>query len=75
MTINSVRVLEPASRLSPTSGRNTPKPPPKIWQASDPPFKGYQAAPSDGYAQSSASTAIVIDNGTDCPPDSGGIVC
>ncbi|MCJ1382497.1 Nuclear actin-protein involved in chromatin remodeling [Xylographa soralifera] len=63
MTIQSVRVFEPANAFSQTSRRSSPKPPPHIWHASDPPFKGYQPAPSDGYKQSSTSTAIVIDNG------------
>ncbi|MCJ1316881.1 Nuclear actin-protein involved in chromatin remodeling [Xylographa vitiligo] len=64
MTIQSVRIFEPANAFSQTSRRSSPKPPPRIWQASDPPFKGYQPAPSDGYKQSSSSTAIVIDNGS-----------
>ena len=63
MTINSIRVLEPVSSFTRTSERNSPKPPAKVWQASEAPFKGYQAAPSHGYGQSSTSTAIVIDNG------------
>ena len=46
------------------SGRSSPKPPGKVWQASEPPFKGYQSAPTEGYQHSSSSTAIVIDNGT-----------
>ena len=68
MTINSVRVLEPVTSFTRTSGRNSPKPPPRIWQASEPPFKGLQAVPSQGYGQSSASTAVVIDNGMSTRP-------
>ncbi|MCJ1243166.1 Nuclear actin-protein involved in chromatin remodeling [Trapelia coarctata] len=64
MTISSVRVYEPASSFAQTSGRSSPKPPPRVWYASDPPFKGYQPAPSEGYQHSSTSTAIVIDNGS-----------
>ena len=67
MTITSVRVYE-AQEVAPskTADQNSPKPPARIWQAGEPPFKGYTPAPSDGYAQSSADTAIVIDNGTQC---------
>lgn len=44
-------------------GQRTPKPPPRIWNAKDPPFKGVDPSVSDGYQQSSEITAIVIDNG------------
>ena len=67
MTINSVRIYEPATSFTQTSRRSSPKPPPKIWYASEPPFKGFQPAPSEGYKQSSATTAIVIDNGMSFP--------
>ena len=62
MTITSVKLLEPAT-FSRSSGRNSPKPLAKVWDAPEPPFKGYHEAPTDGYRQSSDSTAIVIDNG------------
>jgi len=42
----------------------TPKAPPaRIWQASDPPFRGYQPADPSGWQKSNTDTAIVIDNG------------
>ena len=68
MTITTVRVFEPTEVINKASNQSSPKPPPRVWQASDPPFKGYTPAPSEGYAQSSSSTAIVIDNGD--PPQS-----
>lgn len=63
MTITSIRYLEP--KLSNvTSHRNlATKPLDRIWQASEPPFKGYQPPRSEAYEHSSSSTAIVIDNG------------
>ena len=64
MTVTSVRVYEPVHIVSKQTDTVGPKHSPPVWQASDPPFKGYTLAPSDGYQRSSASTAIVIDNGT-----------
>ncbi|KAI4149728.1 MAG: hypothetical protein LQ340_004475 [Diploschistes diacapsis] len=64
MTITAVQVFEPVEISTKLPHRSTPKPPPQVWQASEPPFKGYTPAPSDGYAKSSPSTAIVIDNGS-----------
>ena len=49
------------------SENDAPKPSPKLWPSTEPPFKGYRAAPSEGYKQSSSETAIVIDNGQ-CTP-------
>ena len=63
MTITSARYLEPASRSEPVPEKDEPKPPPQIWPSVEPPFKGYHAAPSEGYRLSSSETAIVIDNG------------
>ena len=63
MTIDSVRTVEQVTSSKFSSGRNSPKPPPRIWNAVEPPFKGYQAPPVEGYQHSSAATAIVIDNG------------
>ena len=63
MTITKVEVFEPIELRLKSSNRGSPKPPPQVWYASDPPFKGYTPAPSDGWAQSTPSTAIVIDNG------------
>ena len=67
MTIIYSRYVEPVLASEATSGKRSPKPPPRIWHATDPPFKGYQPAPSEGYQQSSRDTAIVIDNGTHGP--------
>ncbi|KAL2038685.1 hypothetical protein N7G274_008443 [Stereocaulon virgatum] len=64
MTIIYSRYVEPVLTSEATSGKRSPKPPPRIWHAIDPPFKGYQPAPSEGYQQSSCDTAIVIDNGS-----------
>ena len=63
MTINSSRYVEPVLAAEATIGKRSPKPPPQIWYAIEPPFKGYQPFPSEAFAQSDAGTAIVIDNG------------
>lgn len=63
MTVTSARYLELASNSELMPERAEPKPPPRIWCSVDPPFKGYHAAPSEGYRQTSQETAIVIDNG------------
>ena len=63
MTITSVRVLEPVEVVAKGSGRTSPKPPPRVWAAGEPPFRGYQAPPSDGYRQGDGGTALVVDNG------------
>lgn len=48
----------------PASGRNSPKPPPvKLWSVKEPPFEGFRPIDTEGYKQSSPSTAIIIDNG------------
>lgn len=60
MTITSSRYVDPGLAKN---GKKSPKPPPRIWYAIEPPFKGYQPIPSEAYAQSGAETAIVIDNG------------
>ena len=67
MTITYTRYVEPLLGADATNGKRSPKPPPRIWQAIDPPFKGYQPAPSDAYQQSSRDTAVVIDNGMHRP--------
>ena len=63
MTITSTRYVEPVLASEVASGKRSPKPPPHIWYAVEPPFKGYQPVPSEAYPQSGANTAIVIDNG------------
>ncbi len=63
MTITYERYVEPAIGSDVANGKRSPKPPPQIWHAVDPPFKGYRPAPSEAYPQSNDGTAIVIDNG------------
>lgn len=64
MTITSSRYVEHGPAPDSTDGKRSPKPPPRIWQAIDPPFKGLQSLPTSAYSQSSPHDAIVIDNGT-----------
>ena len=63
MTITSSRYVEPILASKATNRKRSPKPPPRIWYAIEPPFRGYQPAPSEAYARADADTAIVIDNG------------
>ncbi|KAI4212753.1 MAG: hypothetical protein LQ351_004646 [Letrouitia transgressa] len=63
MTINSIRYTDPEQSSTRRAGRLSPKPPPKLWSPVDPPFRGIQALPTEGYKHSSGDTAIVIDNG------------
>jgi len=63
MTITSTRYLEPVSRSKSVLEKDEIKPPQRLWPSVEAPFKGYHAAPSEGYKQSSSDTAIVIDNG------------
>ena len=64
MTITYARVLERNSNQDGINGRKDPKPPPRIWYAAEPPFKGQQPVSSDAYKQTNKDTVIVIDNGT-----------
>ncbi|KAL9104631.1 MAG: hypothetical protein Q9163_000435 [Psora crenata] len=64
MTITSTRYIQSALAPESTNGKRSPKPPPRIWHAIEPPFKGYQPLPTDAYAHTSADDAIVIDNGS-----------
>lgn len=66
MTITSSRYVDPGLSSSLAETRLSPKPPPRIWQAAESPFRGYQPPPSDGYAQTTRDTAIIIDNGSVC---------
>lgn len=45
------------------AGRNPPKPPPKLWSVSEPPFEGFRPIDKEGWSRSNSETAIVIDNG------------
>ncbi|KAL8774562.1 MAG: hypothetical protein Q9209_000935 [Squamulea sp. 1 TL-2023] len=63
MTITSARYIATSSSSNQSDIRLSPKPPPRTWSATEPPFQGYQPPPTGGYAQSSKDTAIVIDNG------------
>ena len=60
MTITSTRIIDDSEI---PNGKKSPKPPPRIYYAPDPPYKGYQPAPSEAYKQSNSETVIVIDNG------------
>ncbi len=64
MTITFSRYIEPAREAVVADGKGSPKPPSHVWHAADPPFKGYQPLPTDGYHQSTSLDAVVIDNGT-----------
>ncbi|RYN43907.1 Actin-like protein [Alternaria arborescens] len=46
------------------AGRNPPKPPPKLWSVSEPPFEGFRPIDKEGWSRSNGETAIVIDNGS-----------
>ncbi|KAL8820674.1 MAG: hypothetical protein Q9223_001167 [Gallowayella weberi] len=63
MTITSARYIDAGPSTNLSDIRFSPKPPPHVWSAAEPPFRGYQPPPTEGYAQSSRRTAIVIDNG------------
>ncbi|QKX60205.1 uncharacterized protein TRUGW13939_07348 [Talaromyces rugulosus] len=66
MTITSQQIILP-TRSTSAGDKNSPKPPPKIYNVKDFPFKGYQPPQPEGYQQSKASpssSAIVIDNGS-----------
>ncbi len=62
MTITSTRYLESILASAPAQGVGAP-PPPRVWQVTDPPFKGYQPPPSSAFEQNSNEKVIVIDNG------------
>ncbi|EED14274.1 chromatin remodeling complex subunit (Arp5), putative [Talaromyces stipitatus ATCC 10500] len=65
MTITTERIIV-STRASSSSDKDSPKPPPKIYNVQEYPFKGYHPPQPDGYEQSKASphsSAIVIDNG------------
>jgi actin-related protein 5 len=63
MTITSTRFLGPHIADFHALQNGSARPPERIWHAIDPPFKGHQPPPSEGYEESSSDTAIVIDNG------------
>lgn len=63
MTIINVRYLDAALSSTFTPGPVGPKPPERVFNAIEAPFKGYQQPPSAAFEQSSNETAIVIDNG------------
>lgn len=63
MAITCSRYVEPVLASKATDGKKSPKSPPRIRYAIEPPFKGFQAVPSEAHAESDAETAIVIDNG------------
>jgi actin-related protein 5 len=66
MAITSVQSILPARVTVNASEQGAVKPPPKISNAQDFPFKGYQPPQPEGYEQSKSrpnTSAIVIDNG------------
>ncbi|KAL2832571.1 hypothetical protein BDW59DRAFT_106232 [Aspergillus cavernicola] len=67
MVITSVRSIIPARSSINLSDQRGAKPTPKIFNAHDRPFKGYQPPQYEGYEQSKSNpdtSAIVIDNGS-----------
>ena len=64
MTVTFARYLESNLRPESTHDKDVTKPPPRVWSAAEPPFRGYHQEASGGYQQSSGETAIVIDNGS-----------
>jgi actin-related protein 5 len=66
MAITSVQSILPARVTVNASEQGAVKPPPKISNVQDFPFKGYQPPQPEGYEQSKSrpdTSAIVIDNG------------
>ncbi|KAF3480912.1 Arp5p [Arthroderma uncinatum] len=67
MVITSTQRIAAASTAMGIQERREAKPAPKIYNASEPPFRGFHPAQPDGYEQSRHSpgtSAIVIDNVT-----------
>ncbi|KAL4932457.1 actin-related protein ARP5 [Aspergillus undulatus] len=67
MAITSVQSVLPARFSINSSEKRAAKPPSKIFNAYERPFKGYQPPQPDGYEQSKSkpdTSAIVIDNGS-----------
>ena len=64
MTITSSRYIQSSFATENGDSKKEPKPPPRLWLAAEPPFRGYQTLPTESYAQTSETDAIVIDNGT-----------
>ena len=72
MTINSVHTILTDRRFPSPPPNSYPRSTPKIYNAPDFPFKGWQPPQPEGYQQSAATTfdsAIVIDYGM--VPDPG----
>ena len=63
-------MAQPANGSAATAGAEAQQPPPplRVWHVREPPFPGYTAPQPEGYEQSTAETAIVIDNGTSNSP-------
>ncbi|KAL4737774.1 hypothetical protein BDV11DRAFT_171676 [Aspergillus similis] len=67
MAITSIQSILPARFSINSSEQGVAKPPPKIFNVYERPFKGYQPPQPDGYEQSKSrpdTSAIVIDNGS-----------
>lgn len=60
--------MAPTATAAATAMSNDPHAAPAtVWGVSDPPFEGYRAVNTEGYARSNQETAIVIDNGEPVP--------
>ncbi|BCS30528.1 actin-related protein ARP5 [Aspergillus puulaauensis] len=67
MAITSVQSILPARSSINSTEKGAVKPPPKIFDVHERPFKGYQPPQTEGYEQSKSkpdTSAIVIDNGS-----------
>ncbi|RAL11955.1 actin-related protein ARP5 [Aspergillus homomorphus CBS 101889] len=65
MAITSVSTVLPTRFAINSSEKTAAKPPPPpAYNVQDHPFKGYHAPQPEGYAKSTSTSAIVIDNGS-----------
>ncbi|KAL4804083.1 hypothetical protein BDV18DRAFT_143792 [Aspergillus unguis] len=67
MAITSVQSVFPARFSINSTEQGAAKPPPKVFNVTERPFKGYQPPQPEGYQQSKSkpdTSAIVIDNGS-----------
>lgn len=66
MAITSVQPVLPGRYAINSTEKRAAKNPPTVYNAQEPPFKGYHPPQPEGYEQSRSkadSTAIIIDNG------------
>ncbi|PYH97484.1 actin-like ATPase domain-containing protein [Aspergillus ellipticus CBS 707.79] len=64
MAITSIQPVIPTRFAINSTEQGAAKPVPKPYNVQDHPFKGYHAPQPEGYAKSKATSAIVIDNGS-----------